>query len=355
MIEIVEHPGVVDLHVHLRTPGQEHKEDFSTGSRAALAGGNILMADMPNNTKLVKDLMLVREKIQLAQKDIVCDLGFYLGTLGEKDQNFLECMPHVLGLKIYMNITTGHFVVTDRSKLDLIFRRWESEKPVLVHAEGDRLPVAIQLAEKYDRTLYVCHTTGNQIDRIKRAKDRRPDKVFAEVTPHHLALDAMWAAAASKQMKPPLDVPSKRLRLIRALAEGDLDVVGTDHAPHTKEEKTSENPPSGVTGLETTLPILLMMERAGLISWKRIVEVTHSKPLSIHRLESDPTTLIEITRGVPWTIRGDAMQTKCHTTPFEGFEVLDKVSKVILRGKTAYKDGQVLAESGSAWIIPQAA
>ncbi len=352
MPELLKLPYLIDPHVHFRTPGQEHKEDFYTGSRAALAGGVTTVLDMPNNSQLVTGLRQLTEKERLAEADTVCDIGFYLGTMGDPKQDFMACAISVYGLKIYMNMTTGHFVVTDPEKLDNIFRRWHSKKPILVHAEGDRLPVAIALAEKYDRRLYVCHVSEqSQLDEIDRAKNKRPDRVFAEVTPHHLALSSLWSADPYKQMKPPLSDFKTIHSLWEGLRNGTLDVVGTDHAPHTKAEKESSLPPSGVTGLETTLPVLLMAQRAGLITLDRIAEVTHHTPLSIFSLTEEPRTYVEVLRDCPWVIRGEAFETKCHTTPFEGIRVLDKVHRVTLRGRVVYENGRVLAERGSGQVI----
>lgn len=351
MPEIQRVPYLVDPHVHFRTPGQEHKEDFYTGSCAALAGGVTTVLDMPNNSSLVIRKEDINQKIEESHFQAVCDMGFYLGTLGDERQkfHFEQCYDYVPGLKVYFNVSTGHYVVDNPVKRDWIFRNWESDKPILVHAEGETVKDAIKLAEKYDRSLYVCHvSTKGQVDRIKRAKDKRPNKVFAEVTPHHLTIDSMWSPDPYKQMKPPLVGLDDRKALWEGLVSGDIDIIATDHAPHTKEEKESSNPPSGVTGLETTLPILLMAERARYITLEKIIEVTHTNPLKIFGLEEQPETYVDVLRDSPWYIDGDALQTKCHTTPFQGVRVLDKVHRVTLRGNIVYESGKILAKPGSS-------
>lgn len=351
-LAIVRFPGLIDPHVHFRTPGQEHKEDFYTGSRAALAGGVVIVLDMPNNTKLVVSRELLEEKRRLAAADTVCDIGFYLGTQGEENEDLMASEPYVKALKLYLNPTTGHFFVKDPDKIERVFRNWESEKPIAVHAEGDRWPLAVRLAEKYGRTLVGCHLSEpTQLDDLDRAKNRRPGVVFGEVTPHHLAIESIWSSDVYKKMNPPLvELPVMGM-LRKALANGLLDYVGTDHAPHTKEEKESGNPPAGVTGLETMMVILLMLERAGDISINRVKEVTHDAAARIFNIVDEPGTYIEVARNSPWRIRGDALQTKCHTTPFEAIEVQDKVHKTVIRGTVVYHDGEILAQRGSGRVL----
>lgn len=353
MPEYLRIPYLVDSHVHFRTPGQEYKEDFNSGSRSALAGGVTMVVDMPNNLQLVTNLELLNRKRELARQQSRCDIGFYLGTLGSEDQNFAECVDYVYGLKVYMNNTTGGFAVTDPDKLDGIFRRWDFAKPILVHAEGNTLGTAISLAEKYDRRLHVCHVSlADEVDQIKAAKDKRGKAVTAEVAPHHLFESSLWSADAFHQMKPPLSGFNDMQVLWEGLIDGAIDMVATDHAPHSRQEKESDTPPSGVTGLETMLPLLLMAERVGRISLAKVKEVTHDNPIKVFGFPEQPDTYIEILRGAPYEIRGENLQTRSQLTPFEGRRVLDRVYRVTLRGKIVFEDGRILAESGSCKVLP---
>lgn len=353
MTEYLTLPYLVDPHVHLRTPGQEHKEDFATGSRAALAGGVTTVLDMPNNAIPVTSLELVRMKKELARKTSICDIGFYLGTLGEKDQNFAESVEEVYGLKIYMNETTGKYIVSDPDKLGNIFKRWNYAKPILVHAEGDTLKTAISLAQKYNRRLHVCHVSlETEVNQIRNAKIKRGEMVTAEVTPHHLFESRLWSADTFHQMKPPLSDFQDMRVLWEALRDGTFDIVATDHAPHTRIEKESDEPPSGVTGLETMLPVLLMAERAGEISLDKIIEVTHTNPLRIFNILEEANTFVEVLRSAPWEIRGENLQTRSRLTPFEGRRVLDRVYRVTLRGNVVYENGKFLGEPGSGRVLP---
>lgn len=353
MPEILKLPALVDPHVHFRTPGQEYKEDFVSGSRAALAGGVTTVLDMPNNIELVTSIELLERKIEIARAQSLCDIGFHLGTLGDENQDFASCVDYVCGLKIYMNNTTGGFTVTDPERLDGIFRRWDFPKPILVHAEGNTLGAAITLAEKYDRRLHVCHISlAEEVHQVAETKNKRGDKVTAEVTPHHLFESSLWSADPFHQMKPPLSEFSDMQVLWDSLRDGTIDMVATDHAPHTRTEKESSKPPSGVTGLETTLPLLLMAERVGKISLERIKQVTHDNPLLVFDLAEQSETHVEVYRDTPWEIRGDSLQTRPRLTPFEGRRVLDQVHRVTLRGTVVYEAGKVTSEPGSGRILP---
>jgi dihydroorotase-like cyclic amidohydrolase len=353
MAEILTLPYLVDPHVHFRTPDQTHKEDFNSGSRAALAGGVTMVLDMPNNATPITTLELVKQKQELAQRTSLCDIGFYLGTLGEEDQDFTGVVDLVYGLKIYMNETTGKYIVSDPKKLESIFRRWDFPKPILVHAEGDTLKTAITLAEEYDRRLHVCHVSlAHEVDLIDIAKSKRPEMVTAEVTPHHLFKSRHLSAHPFSQMKPPLSEYLDMHELWEALKDGTIDIVATDHAPHTRSEKLSSEPPSGVTGLETMLPLLLMAERVGEISLDKIIEVTHTNALRIFDLPEQPDTFIEVTRNSNWEIRGSALQTSSQLTPFEGEMMMDRVTKVTLRGQLVYEDGNFLTQPGSGKVLP---
>lgn len=354
-------PALFDPHVHFRTPDQVHKEDFDTGSSAALAGGYFGVIDMPNNQpNPIINIDRLKRKMELAVEQSRCHIGFHLGTLGDEDQDFKSCEPYVFGLKIYMNNTTGGYIVSDPLKLNSIFKRWDFHKPILVHAEGDTLSTAINLAEKYDRRLHVCHVSlEHEVNQIDAAKQKRPDKVTSEVTPHHLLISSHWAADVYKQMKPPLSGFKDMDILWKALRNGTIDIVATDHAPHTCDEKEGANPPSGVTGLETTIPVLFMAERVNEITLERIIEATHTKPMEIFGIpENKEDTYIEVKRNEAedeaWVIDGKDLKTKPKTTPFQGARVLDRVREVVIEGKTAYRSGEVIFQPGEGRVIYQA-
>ncbi len=309
-------PGLIDIHVHLRDPGQTHKEDFTTGSRAAIKGGFTFLCDMPNNSTPTVGIDRLKEKIELSQKKAICDIGFHYGTEGKNLESFPEAWnnPHVFGLKIYCNHTTGDLLVEDETKIDKIFSSWNSEKPILVHAEGDKLPLCLALAKHYSRRLHVCHVSElSGIDLIRNA----PDTVTAGVTPHHLFLTDVVVKPA---------ITDAQEALWEALVDGTIDIVESDHAPHTKEEK--EKGAYGVPGLETTVGLLLKKDKKSpLATW------LYENPKKIFHIPNQEDTYIELDPDKPWIVGVGGYETKCGWSPFDGQELYGKVESVILRGK----------------------
>lgn len=356
MSQIERLPYLVDTHVHLRDLTQQEKEDFDTGSQAALVGGVVTVLDMPNNEKLITSIEQIKEKMRLASQKSRCDIGFYLGTLGDENQDFKSCMDQVYALKVYMNNTTGGFTVGDPDVLDSIFRRWDSPKPLAVHAEGDTLETAIKLADKYDRHLHVCHVSlAKEVSLIARSKSKRgEDKVTCEVTPHHLFESNLWSAHGHYTMKPPLSGFGDISVLWQGLKDEVIDEIATDHAPHTVAQKERAECLNGVTGLETTLPLLLMAERVGKINLEEIKRLTHTNPLKIFNIPEEPyeNTYIEVKRGESWMLKGENLKTKPKHSPFEGRRFLDRVHRVVVRDKVVYEAGEILAKPGDGKVLP---
>lgn len=303
-------PGFIDVHVHLREPGDTHKEDFFTGSKAAVAGGFTFVCDMPNNSVPTISIDRLEEKITLSKK-AVCDIGFHYGTDGNNLETFAPAWknPHVFGLKIYCNHTTGNLLVDDVSN---IFASWNSEKPILVHAEGEKLVECLFYAKKFDRRLHVCHIAQNaEIELIRNA----PDTVSAGVTPHHLFLKD---AVVKPAITPIQDT------LWEALLDGTIDLVESDHAPHLKDENAY-----GVPGLETTVGLLLKNDKKSpLITW------LYENPKKIFHIPDQPDTYIELDPEKPYTVGADGYETKCAWSPYAGWELYGKVEKVIYYGKS---------------------
>ena len=166
-------PGFIDVHVHLREPGATHKEDFRTGSRAALKGGFTFVIDMPNNPTPTVSEERLNEKIALVKEKALCDIGFHYGTNGKNTETFSKVWgrKEVFGLKLYCNHTTGEMLIHDLALLEDVFNSWNSPKPLLVHAEGVELAASIALAKLYGRTLHVCHISqAIEVELVRRAK-----------------------------------------------------------------------------------------------------------------------------------------------------------------------------------------
>jgi dihydroorotase-like cyclic amidohydrolase len=343
-------PGLIDVHVHLRDPGATHKEDFSTGTAAALAGGVVAVLDMPNNTPPAVDGQKLSEKTQIASEKARCDFGFYLGATEDNVGEGALLSHRVAGLKIYMGQTYGPLKMADLAALMAHFRSWPAARPIAVHAEGLAVAGAIALARLYSKRLHICHVSRKaEIELIRKAKESwgaEADKLTCEVTPHHLFLTQADVARLGNlaHVKPPLGTEEDRAALWDNL--DIVDVIASDHAPHTTAEKESPEPPPGVPGLETTLPLLLTAVADGRLSGERLIELTSENPARIFGLKRDERTYTEVDPDDRYVLEGSSLRTKCGWTPFEGMTVQGRVLSVYLRGILAYADGQVLAQPG---------
>ncbi len=336
-------PGFIDVHVHLREPGGTQKEDFYTGSKSAVAGGFTFIIDMPNNSIPTFSIDRLQEKIQLSKQKAVCDVGFHYGTNGLNVETFSAAWknPRVFGLKLYCNHTTGEMLIEDLGVLENIFLAWKSEKPILVHAEGVELAGALALAYLYRRRLHVCHISQKtEVALIRQAK-KKGMNITAGVTPHHLFLTADDVAKLGSKalMKPPLGVKKDQDALWEGLVDGTIDLVETDHAPHTMEEKASDKPPFGVPGLETAAGLLFFAVHQKKISMRDIQNVLYDNPKKIFHIPDQKTTYIELDPQKEYRIGEDGYQTKCGWSPFDGWTAYGKPEHVVLFGKTLLNNG----------------
>lgn len=337
-------PGLIDVHVHLRDPGATHKEDFHTGSRSAVKGGFTYVLDMPNNPIPTISQERLREKINLSKQKSICDIGFHYGTNGLNTDTFKKVWnnPKVFGLKIYCNHTTGEMLIENKDLLNKVFKAWESPKPILVHAEGPQLKMAITMAKKYNRKLHVCHISqAIEVVMVRKAKTAG-QKITAGVCPHHLFMidkdrNSMKGYA---MMKPPLGTIKDQKALWKGLNDGTIDVVETDHAPHTRAEKEKEPPAFGVPGLETAVGLLGKAIADKKMPEKLFKKVLYDNPRKIFKVPIQPKTYVEIDMDKRYKLKGP-YETKCGWTPFEGWELVGSVQTVCLRGKVLMKDGKI--------------
>jgi len=341
-------PGLIDVHVHLRDPGDTHKEDFHTGTEAALAGGVVAVLDMPNNSPPTTDGETLRRKAEIASQKAVCDFGFYLGATDDNAARCAELSRQVAGLKIYMGQTYGPLKMAHLVALMAHFRNWPADRSIAVHAEGPAMAGAIALARLYDKRLHICHISRKaEIELIRKAKESWGTAwLTCEVTPHHLFLTQADVARLRSfaHVKPPLGTEEDRAALWNNL--DIVDVIASDHAPHTIAEKEGAEPPPGVPGLETTLPLLLTAVAEGRLTWERLIKLTSVNPARIFGLKQDEETYIEVDPDDKYVLDGSSLRTKCGWTPFEGMSVQGRVVRVYLRGVLAYADGQVLVQPG---------
>jgi carbamoyl-phosphate synthase/aspartate carbamoyltransferase/dihydroorotase len=346
-------PGLVDVHTHLRVPGGEQKEDFSTGTAAALAGGITTLLAMPNTSPALSKPEILKGARETARKSIRNDVGLFAGASSENINMLIECSPYAVALKIYLNDTFGPLRVEALDTLNACFEQWPKEKVIAMHAEGQSLAVGIGLAASYNRSVHFCHISRqDEVELIAEAKSRGL-AVTAEVTPHHLFLTEEDA-----QLLGPLGDMRPRLASAADVAalwnhiNDTIDCVATDHAPHTLSEKYSADSPPGVPGLQTSLSLMMTAVQEGRLSLRRLTELMAGNPRQIFNLPEQEETWVEIDTDARYTIKNETMKSKCGWTPFDGMTVHGRVKRVVLRGQTVCEDGRVLAVPGSGSLLP---
>lgn len=372
-------PGLVDAHVHLREPGYTHKEDFYSGTMAALAGGVTTVLDMPNTDPPTSTPDRLAAKAALAAAKAVCDVGLFAGATSTDLDGYLPAAHRACGLKIYVNETFGSLRIDDLAAMHRLFRTWSERAvavggfrsakdtmdgnrstgsaprlgPIAVHAEDMMVAVCLCLSRLYQVPLHIVHVSRrSEIELIRVAKEQG-DQVTCEVSPHHLFLTTadLPRLGARGDMRPRLASPDD----VAALWENldFIDIFATDHAPHTLAEKGGETPPPGVPGVETLLPLLLTAVHAGRLTVEDIVERCVHAPRRIYGLPEQQNTVVDIDVDAAYTLNDDGMQTRAGWTPFAGMPVFGRVERVTLRGAVVYADGAVLASPGSGQVLFQ--
>lgn len=344
-------PGLIDVHTHLRVPGGEHKEDFRSGTAAALNGGITQILAMPNTTPPITTVEVLAHARQQAARDAYCDVGIYAGASPEHTNQLPEMAAESAALKIYLNDTFGPLRVEDVPTLRACFTTWPRTKIIAMHAEKQSVAVGIGLAATYDRPVHFCHISRREeIELIADAK-MRGLRVTCEVTPHHLFLDEADAARLGPlgDMRPILGTADDVAALWEHIDE-TIDCIATDHAPHTLDEKASPTPPPGVPGLDTSLSLMLTAVEQGRLSLSRLVALMHDNPQRIFDLPQQPDTWVEI-EWAPRTIQHTNKKSKCGWTPFDGMQVAARVQRVTLRGQLAIEAGRILIEPGYGRVL----
>ncbi len=337
MSNLIKLPGLTDCHVHLRDPGATQKEDFQTGSRAALAGGITTFIDMPNNPLPTTSLQRLNQKIKLAKKKALCQVFFHFGADKNNFKQFPKVENKVKGLKIYLDHTTGPLLIEDLATLEKHFRFWPKELPISVHAEDATMLKVLGLVAVWNKPVHFCHVSqACEIEIIKEAK-KKGYPITCEVTPHHLFLtkNDFKHLGAFGMMRPPLRSKKDVSALWKNLSY--IDCFATDHAPHTKAEKDSQNPPSGVPGLETALPLLLTAVKKGQLTLDDIVLRYFKNPAKIFKIKTSKNTYIEADLKKKWKIKNLNLLTKCGWSPFDGKKVQGKVISVFIAGKKVFE------------------
>lgn len=362
-------PGLIDSHVHFREPGFEYKEDWTTGSRAAIKGGVTTVLDMPNTNPPTIDKVSLEQKKKLAQKSLV-NFGFHFGATNQNIQ-LAKKIKGIAGVKIYVGSSTGNLLVDNPDDIKKLFTN--NNQLFLVHAEDEkfiqeqavkykeetdprihtkiRAPEAaakavemlLELIEQTRARVHFCHiTTAKEVALIAEAK-KRGLAVTCEVTPHHLFLTEEEYDKQDNwvKMNPPLRLEKDRQALWQGIKEGIIDTIGTDHAPHTQEEKKQDywKAPAGIPGVETMLPLLLNEVNKGNLTLEELVKLTSSNPAKIFRLsnkgkieEGLEADLILVDLNLQKEIKNEKLETKCGWSPFENRKLKGWPIKVIING-----------------------
>jgi dihydroorotase len=375
-------PGVIDSQVHFREPGLTHKEDLETGSRAAVLGGVTAVFEMPNTNPLTTSPEALADKVARGHHRMHCDFAFWVGGTHEnaKDVPELERLPGAAGIKVFMGSSTGSLLVEDdpgvaailgRTRRRAAFHsedeyRLEERKHIRVKGDPRSHPVwrdvttALQCTQRLVRiaraqraTIHVLHvSTGEEIDFLRDHKD----VASVEVTPHHLTLDAsMYETIGTKlQMNPPVRDASHRDRIWVGLQQGIADILGSDHAPHTLEEKAKPYPesPSGMPGVQTLVPVMLDHVAKGRLTLERFVDLSSAGPARLFGIARKGRvavgydadfTVVDLKRTE--TIRNEWIASRCGWTPYDGYKVTGWPVGTFVRGVQVMWEGELTAPS----------
>ena len=345
-------PGLIDPHVHLREPGGTHKEDWDTGTAAALAGGFTAVLAMPNTRPPITD----EESLALANKAALakarCDYGQFVGAGPDNAAALPLLADKSCGLKMYLDQTYGPLRLDAMTLWMEHFANWPSNRPIVAHAESRTLAAVILMAALYERPVHLAHVSlREEILLIRKAKEQGVP-VTCEVTPHHLFLteDDLPALGPGRcEVRPRLATTADRDALWENLAV--IDCFATDHAPHTLAEKDSENPPPGFPGLETALALLLTAVKQGRLTLDDLTARMATNPRRIFGLPEQADTWIEVDPDEVWEVRAAELKSRCGWTPFEGWKLNGRVHRIVMRGKTVFQNHQVLALPGSGYNL----
>jgi len=370
-------PGVIDTQVHFREPGLEAKEDLESGSRAAVLGGVTAVFEMPNTKPNTDSADAVNDKLARAKDRMWCDHAFYVGATNHNAESLaeLERLPGTAGVKIFMGASTGDLLVSDDDNLARVLA--SGHRRVAIHAEdesrmqarlGQRVagdpashPVwrddesamlatqrILRLARAARRRIHVLHvTTPAELELLGQNKDI----ATCEVTPQHLTLageEAYPRLGTFAQMNPPIRSGAHRDGLWNWLRQGVPDVIGSDHAPHTREEKAQQYPasPSGMPGVQTLLPLMLNHVAEGRLTLQRLIDMTSAGPQRIFGIVGKGRIAIGydadfsvVDLKARWTVEESWLASRCGWSPFTGMTLTGQPVGTIVRGNRVMWDG----------------
>ena len=376
-------PGVMDTQVHFREPGLTHKEDLESGSRSAVMGGVTAVFEMPNTDPLTINEAAFTDKVKRGHHRMHCDFAFFIGGTRENvnDLPELERAPGCAGVKVFIGSSTGSLLVEDDESLRRIFKvirrraafhaedeyRLNERKHLRVEGDPRSHPVwrdelaalmatqrLVKISRETGKRIHILHiSTKEEIEYLREHKDL----VTCEATPHHLTLvgpEDYVRLGTRVQMNPPVRDASHRDGIWRGIAQGVIDVLGSDHAPHTLEEKTKTYPasPSGMTGVQTLVPVMLNHVNAGKLSLARFVDLTSAGPARLFNIASKGRiaagydadfTVVDMKREE--TITNKWVASRAGWTPYDGMRVKGWPVGTFVRGKRVMWQGELTTPS----------
>ena len=382
-------PGVIDDQVHFREPGLTHKADIYSESKAAAAGGITTFMEMPNTVPQALTQSLLQDKYDIAEKNAFTNYSFFMGASNDNIDEVLKTNPkNVAGIKVFMGSSTGNMLVDNEKTLENIFTNspmlvathCEDEETIRRNTEiyknkyGENVPIsehpkirsaeacyisssmAVNLAKKLDTRLHILHiSTEKELELFDNSIPLAEKKITAEVCVHHLYFDDSMYDEKGTYIKwnPAVKSATDKNALWKALLDDRLDIIATDHAPHTIEEKenTYFKAPSGGPLVQHSLPLMFDMATEGKISYERVVEkMCHAPAECFHvkergYLREGYFADVVLLKKSDWTVSKENILYKCKWSPFEGRTFNHKVGKTFVNGILVYDNGEILREA----------
>lgn len=374
--------GLTDSHVHFRTPGHEYKEDWKSGSAAAVAGGITTVLDMPNTNPGTTNQQVINQKKEIAGRDSLCNFGFFLGATPDNAVE-IESIQNATALKIYVGSSTGNLLVSEQNALERVFKAAKARGlPVCVHAEDEAtiqqntarakqanwnhsrfhsrirtdeaealsIKQCLQIQQKIGNQLHVCHlTSAAGLELVAKAKHDFPDsQISCEVTPNHLFLTQEDTERLDNfaKINPSLKTKEDQRALWKGIRNQTVDMVATDHAPHTIEEKQKPywDAPSGMTGVETMIPLLCNAVADEKLDWKDIERLCSANPQQIFGF-SNPNCVTVIDPNKNGAIRNSDLFSKSKWSPFDGQTVRGKIELTVVNGHVVFENGKIFEQN----------
>ena len=385
-------PGIIDDQVHFRQPGATHKADIYSESRAAVAGGVTSYMDMPNTNPPITNADLLNEKFNIAAENSMANYSFFIGATEENADDIAKIdKAEVAGVKLFLGSSTGNLLVKDKDAIEKIMR--VSPTIIAAHCEddgiiaenlsimkgiyGDNIPMekhceirnadacykssseAVEIAKRTGAHLHIFHISTEKELALLSDKPLENKKITAEVCVHHLFFnsDDYQKLGARIKWNPAVKYESDRLALIRALKDGKIDVVATDHAPHTLEEKSAPYTkcPSGAPMVQHSLQVMIELSQRGYFSIEDIVKWMCHNPAQLYKIDRRGyirkgyfADLVLIDLNANYTVTHDNVLYKCKWSPLEGHTFKSKIITTFVNGKIVFDNGKILEKNKSS-------